>query len=313
MLRNLTLPLLAASAIAASPSTQSSSGITIVGISAAGRQEDSGRGFFAKAKAGCFLVTAAHVVVDSGYEATSVTFRRDGGIDQSAKAVWYPSAGEGYDVAYLDAAKADDRPNECPSLLPTMAETDEALRDGRADVISVTDDGDRFRIPVEIIATKPRIVAKPLSSGDQIKRGISGSPLVIRGRPYGVVSKGGGAEIIIERLDAIPDKARRRVDSSVPPITLSLLGKYLSLIDNSGRSAYERCQNQNFEMCNLFGSALINYGLDHGDPWTQDAAAPFFAMACDHEVPWACSNIALIYKNGSMTIKPAFPVGKKVL
>lgn len=281
------------------------------------KDKDHGQGFFAASKGICLIVTAAHIVIDGNFiRKDGIVVRWSGSADLPMKALWTPTSLQ-YDVAYLDPERSQDRPStgNCPNILPTVQETDVALKAGNGVIISTAEDGDRTSIPVEVIKSDGRIVVKALALNNLIQKGLSGAPFVINGNPYGVVYgvSEAGAEIYIARLDSMPKPCILRRDCEGPETgTGNGLGeRYLSKLDDDGRLAYRKCEGGNFEMCNLFGSALITYGLTKTDPWTQDAAAPFFALACDHEVPWACSNLALIFKNGGVEFKRSFSLAAK--
>jgi hypothetical protein len=99
----------------------------------------------------------------------------------------------------------------CPEL-PTSEQVDNALSQGRGEVVLVDKGGDRFRIPVTIVRESPQIVARPISADDQVQKGFSGGALTVNGIVVGVVSsvdnRSGQAEIRIERLDSTPSQAR---------------------------------------------------------------------------------------------------------
>lgn len=172
------------------------------------------RGFaLARRDAGCSILTVDHLTREAQTPRMSI---RDARNPESTEQL-IEDRDEAADVA-LSRSFESSRFGGCPGL-PTTGEVERLLASPNIEVAVMRPDGSTERLAVRVVETSRESVSLRLLFDEQAwSSGMSGSPVLVQGRPIGILQSASGRLARARRLDALPEPVSRLLatDASLP-------------------------------------------------------------------------------------------------
>jgi hypothetical protein len=192
------------------------------------RALEDGQGLLRDRNGTCFVITPQHVIVDA-YDVEVVTegrLRADATVETE-----YPG-----DIALLRVAGPSSLP--CPPFWDNPPDLSERLASmEEATVVSRNPDGSLHRRFVRIVGVdETSILLRPMAEGDALFKGLSGSLVLVDGRPAGMLQEvetemGDGRAV---RLDQLSNVVRSFFDVDAPEVLPTAEGFTVEAVEFRG-------------------------------------------------------------------------------